>query len=208
MNATTVALPFALFASLAFVPIPQSTPPVSPAPAPVVQGRDGAFTIDDVHSCALFRVQHFHAGQFWGRFNNIAGSFTLSQDPSKMAFDVSIETDSVDSGNTKLDSHLKSPDFFNAKEFPTMVFKSTACTKNADGTFALTGDLTIKGVTKSVNAVIEVTGWGFDMGRGARAGAEARFKINRSDFGVSYGVENGALGNETTVIVGLEGTAV
>ncbi len=205
MQLITLALPLVLLAASPILPTPQAAPPAPVAPAPQAQG--GSFTIDDVHSSALFRVQHFHAGQFWGRFNTIAGTFTLAQDPAKMAFDVSIDTESVDSGNPKLDGHLKSPDFFNAKEFPKMTFKSTGCTKNADGTFALTGDLTIRGVTKSMTATLEVTGWGFDMGRGARAGAEARFKINRSDFGVSYGVDNGALGNETTVIVGLEGTA-
>ncbi|MSR41894.1 MAG: polyisoprenoid-binding protein [Phycisphaerales bacterium] len=209
MQLSIIALPIFLLAATPFVNFPQATPPAAPAttaPAPA-QAQGGDFKIDDTHSCSLFRVQHLHAGQFWGRFNNIAGTFTLSTDPAKMKFDVSIETDSVDTGNAKLDGHLKSTDFFNTKEFPAMTFKSTGCTKIDDDHFALSGDLTMHGVTKSVSTVIEVTGWGFDTGKGARAGAEAKFKINRSDFGVSYGVENGALGNETTIIVGLEGIA-
>ncbi len=205
MHFTTIALPFILIASTIAQNAPTAAPSTSPAVAVAAQG--GSFTIDDTHSCALFRVQHFHAGQFWGRINGISGAFTLSPDAAKMNFDVTIAVDSVDTSNAKLDGHLKSPDFFNAKEFPSMTFKSTGCAKNADDTFALTGDLTIRGVTKSVTATIEVTGWGFDMGRGARAGAEARFKIKRSDFGVNYGTDNGALGDETSIIVGLEGTA-
>ena len=205
MQLTTIALPFLLLVSTSTLITPQTAPPVAPAPAVATQG--GSFTIDDVHSCSLVRVHHSRAGQFWGRFNTISGTFTLSPDTTKMAFDVTIAVESVDTGNERLDGHLKSPDFFNVKEFPSMTFKSTGCAKNADETFALTGDLTIHGVTKSVTATIEVTGWGFDGGRGARAGAEARFKIKRSEFGMSSGTDTGALGDETAIIIGLEGTA-
>ena len=178
----------------------------TPAGAPVATANAVAntYSVDDVHSCALFRVHHARAGQFWGRFNDISGTFTLSSDPSKMAFDISVAVGSVDTNTDKLDGHLKSPDFFNAAEFPTMTFKSTSAMKAANGMYEVAGDFTMHGVTKKVSAMIEVTGESTMMG--ARGGAEAIFTVRRSEFGMNYGVEQGAVGDLVKVIVNLEGT--
>ncbi|MFM7134110.1 MAG: YceI family protein [Planctomycetota bacterium] len=164
------------------------------------------YKVDDVHSSAFFRVQHLGAGQFWGRFNKMDGSFTLSDDPAKVAFDITVAVDSVDTAEPKLDAHLKSPDFFNAAEFPTMTFKSKSAKKASAGMWDVTGDFSMHGVTKEVTAQIEITGMA-DMGMGSRAGAEAIFTVKRSDFGMNYGVEKGSLGNSVRVLVNLEGVA-
>ena len=163
--------------------------------------------IDDVHSMAMFRVQHMGAGAFWGRFNDVDGSFTFTPGSAEgMKFDVSIKTESVDSGNDKLNQHLRSPDFFASKDFPSMTFKSTAV-KMVDAThFTVTGDLSLHGVTKPVTANVEFVGMS-DKGGAARAGFEATFTIKRSDFGMKYGVDKGAVGDEVRVVVGLEGTS-
>jgi polyisoprenoid-binding protein YceI len=146
---------------------------------------------------------HAGAGQFWGRFNDISGTFTLSDDPAKLAFMIDVAIDSVDSGNDKLDGHLKSPDFFNAKEFPKMSFKSTGAKKAANGMFEVMGELTMHGVTKPITAMVEITGQSSMMGQ--RGGAEATFTVKRSEFGMNYGVEKGMIGDMVKVVVGLEG---
>jgi polyisoprenoid-binding protein YceI len=164
-------------------------------------------SIDDVHSMAMFRVQHMGAGAFWGRFNDVDGSFTFTPGTADgMKFDVAIKTESVDSGNDKLNQHLRSPDFFASKDFPSMTFKSTGV-KMVDAThYAVSGDLTLHGVTKPITANVEFVGMA-DGGKGARAGFEATFTIKRSDFGMKYGVDKGAIGDEVRVVVGLEGTS-
>ncbi|MEY3141535.1 MAG: hypothetical protein RLY21_28 [Planctomycetota bacterium] len=184
----------------------QATPKAQPsAQAGGASLSEGVtYKIDDVHSSALFRVHHLGAGQFWGRFNAVSGSMSFSAGGEPTAFDISIATDSVDTAEPKLDGHLKSPDFFNSKEFPTMTFKSASVSKKADGNFELAGDLTMHGVTKSITAALEVTGVA-DMGMGARAGVEAVFTVKRSDFGMKYGLEKGTLGDSVRVVVSLEG---
>ena len=173
-----------------------------PKPAAATGGVN-AYQVDDVHSSALFRVHHAGAGQFWGRFNDVSGTFTLSDDPAKMAFAIDISVDSVDSGNDKLDGHLKSPDFFNSKEFPKLSFVSKSAKKAANGMFEVSGDLSMHGVTKPITAMIELTGESNMMG--SRGGVEAVFTVKRSEWGMNYGVEKGMIGDSVRVVVGLEG---
>ena len=161
-------------------------------------------TVDDTHSLALFRVHHMGAGQFWGRFNDVSGNFTFESGKAEgMKFDITIKTESVDTGVEGLNKHLRSPDFFGAKDFPTMTFKSTGAKKTGEKTFDVTGDLTMHGVTKSITAMVEITGQSGMMGQ--RGGAEATFTVKRSEFGMTYGVEKGVIGDMVKVVVGLEG---
>lgn len=175
------------------------------APAPAASTAEAAtYGIDDVHSLAMFRVHHLGAGQFWGRFNDVSGSMSFDAAGVPTAFDISVAVDSVDTAEPRLDNHLKSPDFFNAKEFPTLTFKSKKVTRSADGSLSVTGDFSMHGVTKEVTAALEVTGLA-DMGMGARAGVEAIFTVKRSDFGMKYGLDKGTLGDSVRVTVALEG---
>jgi polyisoprenoid-binding protein YceI len=178
--------------------------PAAKAPAAAPSGVQ-VFEIDDVHSMAMFRIHHMGAGQFWGRFNDVSGNFAFEEGKSEgLRFDVTIKTESVDSGNESLDKHLRSPDFFAAKDFPAMTFKSSAARKTGDRTYDVDGELTMLGVTKPITAKVEFCGVA-DMGRGRKAGFEAQFSVKRSDFGMKYGVEKGAIGDEVKVVVGLEG---
>lgn len=175
--------------------------------APTGAAAPQAFNVDDVHSVALFGVQHMGAGRFWGRFNDVTGSFAFQPGTADgLRFDITIKTESVDTGVADLDKHLRSPDFFAAKDFPTMTFKSTKATKTGERTFDVQGELTMHGVTKTITAAVEQCGMA-DMGRGAKAGFEATFTVKRSDFGMTYGVDKGAIGDEVKVVVGLEGGA-
>ncbi len=190
---------------------PTTAPAAKPSPAAAPQATPAAavqnFTIDQTHSRALFRVHHVGASQFWGRFNDVSGTFSYQPDSADgMKFDVTIKTDSVDTGAKKLDDHLRSPDFFAAKDFPEMKFASTSARKVGANMYDVTGTLTIRGVSKPLTAKLEFTG-AASMGGGAKAGFEATFTIKRSEFGVNYGVENGALGDDVRVVVCLEGNA-
>ena len=160
------------------------------------------FNIDSVHSTAIFRVQHLGAGNFYGRFNELEGTIDWDAEDGP-SFDVSIKIESVDSGNEALDKHLKNADFFDAKQFPTMTFKSTGAKKIGDN-WKVMGEMTMHGVTKAVEVDMEFVGRA-DVGRGDRVGFETTFTVKRSDFGMNWGVENGALGDTTKIIVSLEG---
>ena len=160
------------------------------------------FNIDSVHSTAIFRVQHLGAGNFYGRFNELEGTIDWDAE-SGPSFDVSIKIESVDSGSEALDKHLKNADFFDAKQFPTMTFKSISAKKLGDN-WRVMGEMTMHGVTKAVEVDMEFVGRA-DFGRGDRVGFETSFTVKRSDFGMNWGVEKGSLGDATKIIVSLEG---
>ena len=160
------------------------------------------FNIDSVHSTAIFRVQHLGAGNFSGRFNELEGTIDWDAE-SGPSFDVSINIESVDSGNEALDKHLKNADFFDAKQFPTMTFQSTNAKKMGDD-WKVMGEMNMHGVTKTVEVDMEFVGRA-EFGRGDRIGFETSFTVKRSDFGMNWGVEKGSLGDTTKIIVSLEG---
>jgi polyisoprenoid-binding protein YceI len=196
--------------ALAFA-APQQTPSAAaPAAAAMPAGAAGTFAVDTVHSSALFRILHLGAGQFWGRFNDVKGSFAYAPGSDgaagSLSFDIVIDTGSVDTATEALDRHLRSPDFFNAREFPTMTFKSTSATHVSGAMWKVSGEMTMLGVTRPIVADVEFTG--ANTARGRRlCGFEAIFTIKRSDFGMRWGLDNGALGDEVRVVVGLEGIA-
>lgn len=166
-----------------------------------------AWTLDPIHSMALFRIQHLKSGMFWGRLNALAGTVVL--DPSGDAapqFDVTASLDQIDTGSEKLDGNLKGPNFFNAKEFPTLNFKSTSGERVSATTWRVTGEMTIRGQVRSVTVDVEMTGVGGTPVE-QHAGFEARCTIKRSDFGMTWGIEKPAavLSDDVQLIVSLEG---
>src|SRR5947207_1517813 len=94
--------------------------------AAAVRAAD-TYQVDPVHSSVVFKIKHMNTGDFWGRFDKISGSITFDQsDPTKMQFNFTVPVDSLDTNNAKRDSDLKGPDFFSAKEFKEITFKSTS----------------------------------------------------------------------------------
>src|SRR5947208_4002611 len=112
--------------------------------------RADDYAIDGMHTAVTFKVSHLGLSWVYGRFNDVGGGFTLDAgNPAAASFTLTVKTDSIDSGNKKRDDHLRSPDFFNVKQFPQITFKSTGV-KPIDGGFEVTGDLTIHGATHPV----------------------------------------------------------
>ena len=163
--------------------------------------NESSFQIDPVHSTAIFKAHHLGAGMFYGRFNDVTGTILI--DEGMPVFDVTIDINSVDTNSEKLDGHLKSPDFFNVVEFPAMTFKSSSAKKIGDEKYEVVGDITIHGVTKPLTVLMAKTGQVSNR-RGELIGFETEFNITRSEFGMSYGVDNGVLSDKITVIVALE----
>ena len=143
------------------------------------------FKLDPVHSEVVFQVEHMGVSKVFGRFNTIQGLFTLDDDPSKISFEADVPVESLDTGAAPRDKHLKSPDFFNAKQFPDITFKSTAVKKTGDNAFEVTGDLTLHGVTKSITVTLTKVGQAQTQ-MGERAGFDGQFTVNRSDYGMTF----------------------
>ena len=117
------------------------------AAAPSRTADPATITLDPVHSVALFRIQHLEAGLFWGRFNALEGTVKWTMEPTAApTFDISAKVANADTGSEKLDGNLQGPNFFNAKEFPTITFKSTGATAAGDRHWMVKGDLTLHGV--------------------------------------------------------------
>ena len=180
------------------------------AAAPEVKVDPATITLDPVHSVALFRIQHLEAGLFWGRFKALEGTVKWTMEPTAApVFDITAKISNADTGSEKLDGNLQGPNFFNAKEFPTITFKSTGATAAGDRHWMVKGDLTLHGVTKPVEVDCVATGIGTGPA-GTKVGFECNLTLKRSDFGMKWGVEKPAkaLGDEVKLIIALEGDAV
>jgi polyisoprenoid-binding protein YceI len=184
----------------------------SPSQQAVAQATASAATtseamkIDAVHSSVLFRIKHLNVAWFYGMFEQMSGSFLIDMaNPDKSMVDITIDASSVDTNNSGRDDHVRSQQFFSVKEFPTITFKSNSVKKTGDKTLEMTGELSFRGKTKTITATVEDTGSGPGRKGGTVAGLEAKFMFKRSDFGMTYLLENGGLSDEVFVIVALEG---
>lgn len=160
------------------------------------------YTVDLVHSSVSFMTSHAGISKIHGRFNDFSGTFKIDKDdPTKSSYMLSIKIDSVDTNNAKRDEHLRAPDYFNAKQFPTMTFQSTKV-KKVDGGLDVTGDLTLHGITKQV--VVPLRGGKFaEFPKGKmRVGYEASLTIQRSQFDMKEALE--ALGDDVYITIGIE----
>ncbi len=175
-----------------------------PAPAAAVTSPDAAnFSVDPVHSSLVFKIRYSGVSTFVGRFNKFSGSFSIDDaKPESMQFDLRVQMASVDTGNERRDGHLRSADFFSAKEHPEARFVSTEAKLVEKKTFAVKGKLTLRGVTKDVTATVLYGGQVEGRG-GLRSGFDGTIEIDRKAFGIEFGA--GALGDTVTVSMGLTG---
>ena len=159
------------------------------------------YKIDPVHAAIIYKISHFNVGNAYGRFDEPTGTVMVDNGaPSSITFEV--KADKVDTGNPKRDAHLKSPDFFDAKQFPTITFKSTGVKSTGDNKFEVTGDLNLHGVTKSITVPLVKTGEGDTKMMGYRTGWEAQYDLKRSDYGIN-GLQ-GAVGDDVHLVISFE----
>jgi polyisoprenoid-binding protein YceI len=145
------------------------------------------WVIDPMHSEVQFKVKHLVISTVTGFFKSFEGTLeTVNDDFEDSEIFFSIDINSVDTNQSQRDEHLKSAEFFDAANYPKMTFKSTSFKKTGDDEYELTGDLTIKGVTKSVKLNAEYGGSTNDFYGNTKAGFEVTGKINRKDFGLTW----------------------
>ena len=145
----------------------------------------GTWNIDPIHSEVGFSVRHMMVSKVRGRFTSFSGQIVTADDPTQSSVTAEIDLGSINTGQEQRDEHIKSADFFEVETYPTMTYKSTGLRVEA-GEYVLDGDLTLKGVTKSVPLHLELNGFGPDPYGGVRAGFTATGEISRSDFNVAF----------------------
>ncbi|WP_432534972.1 YceI family protein [Kineococcus arenarius] len=167
----------------------------APSALPQVPGYlPGTWTIDASHSEVSFTVRHMAVSKVRGRLGGVSGEVVLAEDPARSTVTAAIDVTSLTTFNEQRDAHVHSGDFFDVTNHPTATFTSTALTHDGED-FLLTGDLTLKGVTRPVTLTLEVSGIGPDAYGGTRAGFSAKGRIDRRDFGISFDarIDNGGL---------------
>jgi len=161
------------------------------------------FVVDPTHSSVVFKIQHAGISSIFGRFNEMSGDFMIDkQDPANSTFALNIKANSVDTNNAARDKHLRSPDFFNTKQFPALTFKSTSVRRVEKG-YEVTGDFTMHGVTKQITFVLEGGSKEIEFPKGRkRIGFTTALTLKRSDFGMEKPA--GVLGDDVHVEIGIE----
>ena len=147
----------------------------------------GVWNIDASHSSVAFVARHLVVSKVRGRFDAFSGAITVAADPLQSTVEATIDVASINTSDANRDGHLKSPDFFDAEQFPTITFTTTSVRPDGDD-YVLTGDLTIKGVSKPVELELEFNGVEKDPWGGTRAGFSAETEINRKDWGLEWNV--------------------
>jgi polyisoprenoid-binding protein YceI len=176
-------------------------------------GKASVWEIDPAHTSAQFAIRHLMVSTVRGDFRKVSGKVNLDdQDVTKSTVDATIDVASIDTGIAKRDDHLRSPDFFDVTKYPTMTFKSKKIQKGSgDGNYKITGDLTLRGVTKEVVLDFEGNLKPVKSPQGKTLiGGMATTKINRKDFGLTWNaaLETGgvAVGEDVTITIDIEMT--
>jgi polyisoprenoid-binding protein YceI len=147
----------------------------------------GTYTIDASHSRIGFVARHAMVTKVRGSFNDFEGTATIDgQTPSNSSVQVTINVESIDTRNAQRDDHIRTNDFLDVATYPQITFVSTSVEHDGGDDFQVTGDLTIRGVTKSVTIPLEYQGSASDPFGNARVGFEGSVVINRKDWGVNW----------------------
>jgi polyisoprenoid-binding protein YceI len=177
--------------------------------APAALAQTSTWKIDEAHTHSSFTVRHMVISNVRGEFGKTSGTLTLDEkDPTRSKVEATIEAATIDTRVADRDNHLRSPDFFDVAKYPTLTFRSTKVERAGEGKLKVTGDLTMRGVTKPV--VLDVTGptgevkdpWG-----NLRRGASATATLNRKDWGLVWNklLEAGpVLGDEVKIEIETE----
>ncbi|MFJ8585398.1 YceI family protein [Streptomyces sp. NPDC093595] len=174
-----------LFSRTSTAPATTSAAPTAVDPA--LAALTGEYTIDPAHSSIGFTARHAMVTNVRGSFADYSGSLTLDgSDPAASAASIDVKIGSIDTGNADRDGHLRSADFFDAEQFPLMTFRSTSAEALGGSDYRITGDLTIKGVTKPISIDLEFNGAAKDPFGNERVGFEGKAELLRSAWGLTW----------------------
>jgi polyisoprenoid-binding protein YceI len=143
----------------------------------------GSWTIDADHSDVSFSVRHLMVSKVRGQFTRFEGAIRIADAPAESSVEATIDMSSIDTRNDDRDSDLRSANFFDVERYPTMTYRSTGVRPVGDG-YAVSGELSLHGVTRPVELTLEFNGVSLDTSGGTRAGFSATTEINRRDFGI------------------------
>lgn len=159
---------------------------------------------EGAHAFVQFRIKHLGYSWLYGRFNTFDGGFSYDTEaPANSAINVEIDVASIDSNHAERDKHLRGEDFLDVAKFPKATFKSTGYQPNGDGTGTLTGDFTLRGVTKPITIAVEEIGHGPDPWGGYRRGFAGTTTLTLKDFGVPRSL--GPASAEVEIMLSVEG---
>jgi polyisoprenoid-binding protein YceI len=178
------------------------------AAAPAAQAEPREYVLDEEHFAIAFLVHHLGLADTLGMFREASGSFTYDAEAQTISdVEITVQTDSVFTNHERRDNHLRGPDFLNSGEYPTMTFTADEAEVTGESTGKVHGELTLLGQTKPLTLDVEyVGGRTYPFGDGHYAiGISARGSFKRSDYGMTYAVENDIVGDEIELIIEFEG---
>lgn len=156
----------------------------------------GTWAVDPVHSRVEFQVKHLGIATVRGHFAKFGGTLEIDEDRATKAHG-SVEVASVNTNDEGRDAHLRSPDFFDAEQYPEITFTSREISRTGDETFEITGDLTLHGVSQELTLQAEISGTEQDPWGNERVGLEVTGELSRGDYGMTF---NQALGSGNVVV--------
>jgi polyisoprenoid-binding protein YceI len=148
--------------------------------------KAGTWVLDPAHTTVEFEARHLMVAKVKGRFGEFEGALHIAEDPTQSSMTVSIKAASIDTRTQQRDDHLRSPDFLEVDAFPELTFTSTGVEHDEGNDWSIHGDLTIRGVTKSVTLKTEYNGQTSDPFGGQRAFFSAETQIDREDWGLTW----------------------
>lgn len=148
----------------------------------------GEYTIDAAHSSVEFIGRHLMITKVRGRFPEVSGTITVDDEPERSHVEVEMQVATLETGNTQRDAHLRSADFFDAEQYPTITFRSTQVDAVDSGTWMVTGDLTVRDVTRPVTLEVDFDGANASPMGDERIAFSAATDIDREDWGLTYNV--------------------
>jgi len=165
-----------------------------------VTAAPATYEIDPAHSSVDFKIRHLGISWVRGSFGEIAGEVTVDpENPEKSVIEVTVQAASVDTRNDKRDEHLRSDEYFDVENHPTLTFKSSGVKKTGENTYEVTGDFTLLGVTKPITVMLTDSGEIEAQEKTRRGGEVEEFTISRSDFGMDEMV--GPIGDEVHILL-------
>ena len=169
----------------------------------------GTYAIDASHTHVGFVARHLMVSKTRGHFPTVSGTITIGDDPVDSSVEVTINTADVETGDVKRDGHLRSADFFDVEQYPTISYRSTRVNPVAPGRFAVEGELTVRDVTKPVQLQVTFEGAVTDPWGNIRGGFAATAEVDREDFGLTWNqvLEGGGVlvGKKITIEIEAEG---